>query len=832
MSTPTPQSNIEQYLSVIAGYDSEIPSEPSSRVEYFLNKIVENGGAGSGSEGTTNYNSLSNKPKINGKLLIGNLTAVDLGLVAVEAGKGLSANDYTDAEKDKLSGIPENATSNKGTVTSIRISGAGPIEVSDDTTITTSGERVISHADSGVTAGSKGDATNQTPGFGGTFKALSATVDAKGHITALGDHTVKVPSDPATSQADGLMSKNDKTKLDAIGVTASAPLEVTKTGETYNVTLKDSGVTAGSKGDATNQTPGFGGTFKALSATVDAKGRITNLVEHSVTIPNDTATANAAGLMSAEDKLKLDNAVTGVKGDKEASYRTGKVSLTPANIGAVATSAVGSANGVAELDANGIILSSQLPSYVDDVQEYAALADFPATGESGVIYIDTSTNLTYRWTGTRYTEISSSLALGETSSTAFRGDWGKTAYTHSQTTGNAHNMVKGDIGLGNVDNTSDLSKPVSMAQRAALDLKVDKSIGMAKGDILYFSDANTPVRLSIGANGQVLKVNSSGLPAWAPDANTTYAPATATPLMDATAAVGTSAKYAREDHVHPTDTSRASASDVTAQGDRITALEDENALLRELISRMEIYCIAYGNPATFEDGYAANVKALSVTITPTQSGSGDPSPTNVRPISGATSVSVTRTGENGANSQTVTVSLVDSNSNPFTVCSGTLNVTTGELTVTWGSVIISDASPVGLYTSGAGNRMFYLVLSNLDGYFKSRDTPLCDKLKPVPAFSSDAAGNANNLADMSVTLKILSGQIIFKRNASATVADMKAWLADNPVRVAYPLPSPVTYQLTPAQLATLSGYNSVSTDAAALSVTYRADPALTLGGGT
>ena len=57
-----------------------------------------------------------------------------------------------------------------------------------------------------------------------------------------------------------------------------------------------------------------------------------------------------------------------------------------------------------------------------------------------------------------------------------------------------------------------------------------------------------------------------------------------------------------------------------------------------------------GNPATFEDGYdAANVKKLTVTITPTQSGSGDPSPSNVRPISGVSSVSVTRTGENVKN---------------------------------------------------------------------------------------------------------------------------------------------------------------------------------------
>ncbi len=94
----------------------------------------------------------------------------------------------------------------------------------------------------------------------------------------------------------------------------------------------------------------------------------------------------------------------------------------------------GSINGVAELDASGLVPSTQLPSYVDDVLEFANLAGFPTTGESGKIYIALDTNITYRWSGTVYTPIGSDLALGETSSTAYRGDRGKTAYDHSQET--------------------------------------------------------------------------------------------------------------------------------------------------------------------------------------------------------------------------------------------------------------------------------------------------------------------------------------------------------------------------------------------------------------
>ena len=131
-------------------------------------------------------------------------------------------------------------------------------------------------------------------------------------------------------------------------------------------------------------------------------------------------------------------------------YNDTKGRLTSLEGGAaLSLSTVGTGNGIAnitksgtvltvtkanfaELDTNGKIISSQLPSYVDDVLEYVNLAAFPATGETGKIYIAQDSNKTYRWSGTAYVEISASLALGETSSTAYRGDRGKIAYDHSQ----------------------------------------------------------------------------------------------------------------------------------------------------------------------------------------------------------------------------------------------------------------------------------------------------------------------------------------------------------------------------------------------------------------
>lgn len=96
----------------------------------------------------------------------------------------------------------------------------------------------------------------------------------------------------------------------------------------------------------------------------------------------------------------------------------------------IPTTEKGSANGVATLGGDGKVPSSQLPSYVDDVLEFNNKSSFPSTGEAGKIYVAKDTNLTYRWSGSAYVEISPSLALGETSSTAYPGDKGKTNATN------------------------------------------------------------------------------------------------------------------------------------------------------------------------------------------------------------------------------------------------------------------------------------------------------------------------------------------------------------------------------------------------------------------
>lgn len=224
----------------------------------------------------------------------------------------------------------------------------------------------------------------------------------------------------------------------------------------------------------------------------------------------------------------------------------------------------GAPNGLASLNESGIIPSAQLPSYVDDVIEVDTFSDLPGTGESGKIYIVQDTNLTYRWSGTGYVEISKSLALGETSSTAYPGDKGKATTdklnktsnkvvvgpttvnpstdkivlkyqthftstnsdsedshiinaattsqagvmssadktklnglkdqagitsdidavqtnleTHINNKSNPHEVTKDQVGLSEVDNTSDANKPISTATQNALNSKFNASDGNA-----------------------------------------------------------------------------------------------------------------------------------------------------------------------------------------------------------------------------------------------------------------------------------------------------------------------------------------------------------------
>lgn len=189
----------------------------------------------------------------------------------------------------------------------------------------------------------------------------------------------------------------------------------------------------------------------------------------------------------------------------------------------VPASEKGAANGVATLDASGLVPTAQLPSYVDDVLEAADFEAFPASGETGKIYVALDNNKTYRWSGSAYIYITS----GAVDSVA-----GKTGVV---------TLVKADVGLANVDNTSDADKPVSTATQTALNTKqatlgytpVNKAGDTISGDLLNTaaysapnSDSGVGTRLRIrgstgtgaagaaGGNGHVEILGGGATSAW------------------------------------------------------------------------------------------------------------------------------------------------------------------------------------------------------------------------------------------------------------------------------------------------------------------------------
>ena len=152
------------------------------------------------------------------------------------------------------------------------------------------------------------------------------------------------------------------------------------------------------------------------------------------------------GLSHFLDKLKtifVSSSEKGVASGVATLDSNGKVPSSQLDLSSkLDASLKGANNGVAELDSSGKVPTSQLPAYVDDVvdgyyyndkfwEEDTHTTEIP--GESGKIYVDLDTNKTYRWSGTTFVVIASDLALGETSSTAYRGDRGAAAYAAAVT---------------------------------------------------------------------------------------------------------------------------------------------------------------------------------------------------------------------------------------------------------------------------------------------------------------------------------------------------------------------------------------------------------------
>lgn len=234
---------------------------------------------------------------------------------------------------------------------------------------------------------------------------------------------------------------------------------------TKTLSITPSSIGASASGHTHNYLPLTGGTLTGPitiehdmsenTMTIDGSGYIKTTTNFTVQIEDTLALQYAVGFLRINGNIALTE-------NNFSDY------VTPSSIGAAASSHNHSAaniisgtldiarlpsitdakiTSISASKITGTIPQANLPSYVDDVLEYSSKSSFPQTGESGKIYVDTTTNLTYRWSGSAYVEISPSLALGETSSTAYRGDRGKIAYDHSQETGNPHNLTLSNLGI-------------------------------------------------------------------------------------------------------------------------------------------------------------------------------------------------------------------------------------------------------------------------------------------------------------------------------------------------------------------------------------------------
>ena len=202
------------------------------------------------------------------------------------------------------------------------------------------------------------------------------------------------------------------------------------------------------------------------------------------------------------------------------------------------------------------------------------------------------------------------------------------------------------------------------------------------------------------------------------------------------------------------------------------------------------------------EGYPLHVVSQ---IVPLQEGSGDPSPENVRPISGWTEATLTH------NDTPITL--------PFgqTVYGGTLDWTTGVLTV--GSIFLklNTTYPIGLYQFQDKNGVFFSspLLYGPDRIEGVCSHGICTTSVSIPNESFIWLGVNNPFVYWVGVLDVLG---------LSTVDEFKSWLDTQDVQIVYPAQEPVTIQLTPQEILALSGTNTIYTDTGDTTVSGRADP--------
>lgn len=338
-------------------------------------------------------------------------------------------------------------------------------------TISISGDATWSVSFNGTANASSALTLSNTGVTAGTYAKV--TVDTKGRVTA---GATLVAADIPALDTSKLSSGTLPVTRGGTGATS-----VTKGGIVYgSSTTAYSSTAAGTAGQylvsnganaptwGNLDISGFAGSAVPKVAGTAAAGTSTNYARDDHVHPVQTSVSGNAGTatkLATGRTIALTGGVTGsVSFDGSANV---SISTTVANLGV--------ANGIATLDSTGKVPSTQLPSYVDDVLEYANVAAFPTTGEVGKIYVETTGNTTYRWSGSGYVKITS----GEVSSVA-----GKTGVV---------TLTKSDVGLGNVDNTADSAKNVLSATKLTTARTINGVAFDGGANITIFDSTKAPL---------------------------------------------------------------------------------------------------------------------------------------------------------------------------------------------------------------------------------------------------------------------------------------------------------------------------------------------------
>ncbi len=212
---------------------------------------------------------------------------------------------------------------------------------------------------------------------------------------------------------------------------------------------------------------------------------------------------------------------------------------------------------------------------------------------------------------------------------------------------------------------------------------------------------------------------------------------------------------------------------------------------------LEIREATPGAIVTFDTNVAKELASLVVNIDPVQSGSGDPSPTNIRPITGWTGMTISHSGADTSNPTQVTISW---QTEAGTVYGGTLDVTNGTLTVDRKQLNTRNIN-WSMYSG-----VFYTTSSS---HIQTNPSvrPIAEQY--ITGVNADGLGTTSGWANYSIRQNTSGSSIYIKDSRFSSASDFKN---NANVNFVFSLATPLTYQLTPTQISTILGTNNIWAD--------------------